>query len=347
MLNIWWNRDNLSVKIPIRFILIPVLAILHSFPVVNAQCGINGRIGLDTTRWAPMAYLSDIPDLTQMTAMSNEGIIHRVPVDQAGNFCFDSKLLSPADHLYRLHFSKKGDPPASLIIGGKDENHLFLIANNHSDIVIRIRSGQKLISGIAFAGYSANKALQEINQIVGFLDTLDGFGPAVNLDFVRQAVYDKLRQYADTCSNPLISLYALYHSRFESDYPKNTAFYDNYLRRWKGEDSGYFRAFRAQLPVKDRPDILLFLLIGFIIILAGAGVFVYLRFRKKPDKNPYQSLTVQERKIFSLLKDGRSNKEISEECGISLSTVKSHVNSIYSKLNISSRTDVMDYGEQG
>ncbi|MCX6223390.1 MAG: helix-turn-helix transcriptional regulator, partial [Bacteroidia bacterium] len=59
----------------------------------------------------------------------------------------------------------------------------------------------------------------------------------------------------------------------------------------------------------------------------------------------YQTLTVQERKIFSLLKDGRSNKEISEECGISLSTVKSHVNNIYSKLNISSRTDVMDYAE--
>jgi DNA-binding NarL/FixJ family response regulator len=54
---------------------------------------------------------------------------------------------------------------------------------------------------------------------------------------------------------------------------------------------------------------------------------------------------VQERKVFGLLKEGRSNKEISELCGISLSTVKSHVNSIYAKLGVSSRTGVMDFVE--
>jgi len=279
-----------------------------------------------------------------MNAISNESIIQRTGIDRSGNFRFDCKTLSQEDHLYRIHFSKKGEPPASLIIGGTDENHLFLIANSKSEVGILIRSGNNLISGVTFSGYPPNKALQEINQIAGFLDTLDYYGPAVNRDFVRQAVYDKLRQYADTCSNPLISLYALYHSRFESDYPKNAAFYDKYLRKWKAEDSEYFRAFRAQLPVRESPKILLPMLIILGFLLAGAGVIIFIRIRKKSEKNPYQSLSVQERKIFSLLKDGRSNKEISEECGISLSTVKSHVNNIYSKLNISSRTDVMDYG---
>jgi len=160
---------------------------------------------------------------------------------------------------------------------------------------------------------------------------------------VREAVYDKLRQYADTCSHPLISLYALYHSRFESDFTKNPEFYEKYLRKWKTENSEYFRAFRAQLPVKEKIILWPFILIGFVLVAAGLGTFIYVRTNKKTDKNPYQSLTVQERKIFGLLKDGRSNKEISEECGISLSTVKSHVNNIYAKLNISSRTDVMDY----
>jgi len=47
-------------------------------------------------------------------------------------------------------------------------------------------------------------------------------------------------------------------------------------------------------------------------------------------------------KIFVLLRQGKSNKEIAQECSVSVSTVKSHVNSIYSKLDIRSRKEVMD-----
>ena len=47
-----------------------------------------------------------------------------------------------------------------------------------------------------------------------------------------------------------------------------------------------------------------------------------------------KNLSVQERKIYTLLKEGKSNKEISEELNIGLSTVKSHASNIYSKLKI-------------
>ncbi len=327
---------------PLTYILLTFSLIV---PAWTAGAQIIGRIGLDTTRWAPVAYLSLIPDFNQLYSISNESIIKKSGINGEGKFSFDCSDLPSEDHLYRLHFSKKGDPQASLIIGGEEENHLFLIANSKSAIGIGIPGGHKLTGGTVFSGYAPNKALLEINQIAGFLDTLDYYGPAVNRDFVRQAVYDKLRLYADTCSHPLISLYALYHSRFESDYPNNAGFYDKYLRKWKKEDSEYFRAFRAQLPVKESSQFLMSLLKFMVFALAGTAIIIYLRIRKKPDKNPYKSLTVQERKIFSLLKNGRSNKEISEECAISLSTVKSHINNIYSKLNISSRTDVMDYDE--
>jgi DNA-binding CsgD family transcriptional regulator len=328
-----------------RILFIQVLIFSLIAPAWNARAQIIGRIGLDTTRWAPVAYLSLIPDFNQLYSISNESIIKKSGIDGEGKFSFDCKDLPPGDHLYRLHFSKKGDPQASLIIGGVEENHLFLIANSNSAIGIGIPGGRKLTGGMIFSGYEPNKALLEINQIAGFLDTLDYYGPAVNRDFVRQAVYDNLRVYADTCSHPLISLYALYHSRFESDYPNNTGFYEKYLRKWKKEDSEYFRAFRARLPVKESNPFLMSVLKFLVFALAGSGVFIYLRLRKRKGINPYQTLTVQERKIFSLLRNGRSNKEISDECGISVSTVKSHVNNIYTKLNISSRTDVMDYVE--
>jgi len=311
----------------------------------TAQSGIEGMIFPDTAQWAPIAYLSIIPDFTQMYVISNELIIQRSEIGADGIFRFDTKAMGQEDHLYRIHFSKKGEPPASLIIGGRDENHLFLVANSGSEIAISIEGRKQLLGRVTYSGYKSNLALQEINQIAGFLDTLDMYGPTVNRDFVREAVYERLRRYADTCSVPLISLYALYQSRFESDYQNNPAFYKQYLRKWKHEDSEYFNAFRAQLPVKESPKILLPLLITlFSIVIVTLVTILYIR-KKRSVKSPYQSLTVQERKIFSLLKAGKSNKEISETCGVSLSTVKSHVNNIYSKLNLNSRTDVMDFAD--
>lgn len=66
------------------------------------------------------------------------------------------------------------------------------------------------------------------------------------------------------------------------------------------------------------------------------------RYKKNKKKNPLSELTIQERKIFDLLRQGKSNKEIAEECSVSVSTIKSHVNSIYSKLDIRSRKEAMD-----
>ena len=311
----------------------------------QAQLQIIGSISMDTSNWAPVAYLSIIPDFTQMYVISNELIMERSEIGADGTFRFDTKTMGQEDHLYRIHFSKKGEPPASLIIGGRDENHLFLVANSRSEIGISIEGRKQLLGRVTYSGYKPNLALQEINQIAGFLDTLDMYGPAVNRDFVREAVYERLRRYADTCSAPLISLYALYHSRFESDFPVNPVFYKKYLRKWKHENSEYFTAFRAQLPVKESPKILWPLLITlFSVAIVTLVTIAYVR-KKRLAKSPYQSLTVQERKIFSLLKEGKSNKEISEFCGVSLSTVKSHVNNIYSKLNLNSRTDAMDFEE--
>jgi DNA-binding CsgD family transcriptional regulator len=321
------------------FILLPlVFSGLQGF----SQSLIHGVIQYDTTRWKPVASLSMIPDLSRMYEISNESILQESPIGPDGTFSFTTENIPPGDHLYRIHFTRKEDPRASLIIGGPDENHLFLVCNGTNEVVLGISGKNRLVHRIGYAGYPVNQSLREINDIVGFLDTLDYYGPAVNRDFVREAVYERLRRYADTCSNPLISLYAIYHSRFESDFPLHPEYYHKYLRKWKKEDSEYFTAFHAQLGITETQNPWV-PAIAAILFLGMSGLYWNYRRKKKPAVSPFQSLTVQERKIFGLLKDGKSNKEISEICSISLSTVKTHVNSIYSKLNIQSRTDVMDF----
>lgn len=51
-----------------------------------------------------------------------------------------------------------------------------------------------------------------------------------------------------------------------------------------------------------------------------------------------QELTARELDVLKLIVSGRSNKEIGTELKISEATVKTHINSILSKLNVSDRT---------
>lgn len=310
---------------------------------LSAQTVLKVFIDMDERVWAPIAYLSLIQDFTEMYTMSYEIIIARAPIDSTGGFSFDSSILPEEDHLYRVHFSKVDDPPASLIIGSMEENHFFLIANRESPIEVKIGEGDKLINDISFSGFPPNESLQEINLITSYLDTLDYYSTNVNREFISQAVKEKLRSYADTCSHPLVSLYALYKTSFESDYKINPDFYKKYLRKWKKEDSEYFRVFKRQINMEESSGSILNILM--VVLILALPIVLFLLRRKMKTKSTFSSLTVQERRIFSFLRQGITNKEIADELGISLSTVKSHVNNIFSKLKVSSRKEVMDYKE--
>ncbi|MCK4561119.1 MAG: LuxR family transcriptional regulator, partial [Calditrichia bacterium] len=52
-------------------------------------------------------------------------------------------------------------------------------------------------------------------------------------------------------------------------------------------------------------------------------------------------LSERELEVLRLIADGLSNKKIMEELFLSLSTVKTHIRNIYSKLNVHSRTEVI------
>ena len=60
----------------------------------------------------------------------------------------------------------------------------------------------------------------------------------------------------------------------------------------------------------------------------------------------YDQLTARERDVLGLLSQGRSNKEIGGELGISERTVKTHVSNIFGKLELSDRTQVALYAHK-
>ena len=60
--------------------------------------------------------------------------------------------------------------------------------------------------------------------------------------------------------------------------------------------------------------------------------------RTRVEDGPADELTIREHEVLLLLGEGKSNKEIAVELGISLRTTRTHVSSILGKLNLSSRT---------
>ncbi len=81
-----------------------------------------------------------------------------------------------------------------------------------------------------------------------------------------------------------------------------------------------------------------------IIIIPIVSVLIWRQKRgfSSMGKRKVQSLSSQEKRVFNLLKEGKSNKEISSELHIEVSTVKSHLHKIYSRLGVKSRKEIVD-----
>ncbi len=64
---------------------------------------------------------------------------------------------------------------------------------------------------------------------------------------------------------------------------------------------------------------------------------------KKQNKTKLQELTEQEKLVLSLIAEGEDNKGIAQTLGVSQNTIKTHVRNIFTKLEVSSRTQAAIY----
>ena len=84
-------------------------------------------------------------------------------------------------------------------------------------------------------------------------------------------------------------------------------------------------------------------LLGTVCLLSILGnLYLFRKLKKKAQNIPMlkEALSKQEKKVLDLILEDKSNKEIASEIFVSLSTVKSHINNLYKKLNVSSRNEV-------
>lgn len=194
-------------------------------PIVFADTSgyIRGTVLLDDS-WTRNIYLSRIETFEKEYAVSDHMIVGRSPIDSTGRFTIKLDNLPAGWCLLRLHVVKKGDPPASLMIGGLDENYCFIVANRHSKIEIRNTLGKPVFQNLSISGAPYLKTMEYITNLSDYPNSIDYEHSLIEKEFVEEVVSEKLKLIADTCENPVISLYSLYQTDFLSDYAKDPIF---------------------------------------------------------------------------------------------------------------------------
>ena len=146
---------------------------------------------------AKKIYISQIPDFNQMFTASSKLIIAKANIDSTGKFKIaftDSKW----ETLYRLHIVKKNEPAATLTIGGEDENYVFFIAKDLSQVYLKASDNGKILNQINIKDGKSNDELNSLLKLIS------------DNSISRDSLKDQLVVTAEKSNSELVGLLAVY-----------------------------------------------------------------------------------------------------------------------------------------
>ncbi|MGB3590197.1 MAG: helix-turn-helix transcriptional regulator [Nonlabens sp.] len=306
---------------------------------------ITGRIELDNS-YAPVIHAAYIDSFDKEFVVSNELFFNKATIDSTGSFSLALDSLPETWSLVRLHVVKKGVTPNSLVIGSNDENFFFLVARKSSQIKLDVPLGLPVFSDRQVVGAPYMKTFDQIKKLVRYPGSIDYSSSLIERQFIEEVVDEKLKTIADSTHNPLVALYALHKTDYRKDAEVDEQFYSNFSSRWNSEQSPYFKEFITDLGYGYETETnanVNWVIAGISLVsLAIIILLSVVSYRRRNRKPGLELLSIQERKIFTYLREGMTNKEIAAACNVETTTVKSHVSSIYSKLEVKSRKEVIN-----
>lgn len=312
-------------------------------------------------------YLSLVEDYRKTTRVYLDQIFQKTTSDSLGYFSFTGDNLPKLNRIYRIHVdacdSVEGNKKHFLSTCTDMESILF-IANNADTLSLPVGKNQQAFCEINSTNDVSDALLQlDLLKEELIVDVLEQPSEvAKNLTF--QKWIQNFQNTSQAFNEPLAELYAY---NFLSNRENET--YSHYLKNLEGstyyegletrmlktyQKASFTRQFQKELQA-DRTLILdegdidkglnlmhgLYALMGIVVL--SILFYTYKRGKHLKSKNPFETLSPQERKVLNAILEGKSNKEIATDFYISLSTVKSHINSLYKKLGMSSRTEILSY----
>jgi len=330
---------------------------------------IKGTIKLQDD-WQPVVYLASLNSPENLFVASPEFVIAETFIQPDGQFLIQTPSVPNDLRFYRLYLVKGKNSTVEFNTNThRNYIHLLLEQNSKIEIEATVVDNTLFISEI-LGSDDNNTILYFDKEIAKRKIQFTTDITKAKSDFLTQDMEKFIRNFVDTVPNSLVGLYALFHiDEKNTDFIQNSAFYFNFQKRITKQFPGSFyvekyndlldelvgfRQMVCEIPgVQPRwKDNLLIAQSILILILLIALVFVLVKARRKKlqvleendkTKNSFLSLTVKEREILRLLADGKTNKEIANELFVELSTVKTHINSIYKQLHLANRKEAIDY----
>ena len=332
----------------------------------SAMYTIEGRVNLGD-QWQPRIFMAAIEKLSDYYRASPDLIVNISDIQADGTFRLIGDNLPAAPRFYRLYLMKKqNNDYDACLYGGDDHNFVHLILNNNSKLELQaIAEYDAPFGDYKVLGDKPNQLMKDLFSLVYPSFYFYQIKFPTELKFSEKKLQTDLLHFADTCSSPMVALAAVNHTDFDEYFDQDQLFYTNFGKRLQLElpnsiyTSNYLRKIRyySNSDAPYLPIWVYFLFATCLILISGLLLKVrrlQTQLKQKGQKTAQlqntqeiieKRLTKKEKEILELMLDDKSNKEIATSLFIELSTVKTHINKIYSKLEVKNRQELLNFSK--
>ena len=310
------------------------------------------------------AYLVLVNDYKKNNLLLVENIVAECQIDSNRQFNFSGDYLKKHNQYFNIYIDNcNNNINDSKHLLNKCDSYIskLFIANNTDTIHFPLNILNQMLCDINVINNRNKHSLYKIDSLQEEL--LSTHQHTIN-DAQRNIIYkdyfNKLKDFSSKLEEPLVELYAYSLYSDENSFSRNhylkdiktSNYYGSLLSRMEDtySDSPYTNQLKKNLEqdnyFENKSDtsiyVILTYLFGLLLLIALFYIVVSLLKSKNNDpKIEYKEvLTSQELKVFGLMKEKLTNKEIADNLFVSVSTIKSHINNIYTKLSIKSRGEI-------
>jgi len=330
-----------------------------SFYTGNAQYLFSGYAEDDSNN--STAYLSIIDDYRKISGVHEEQIISKVKVD-TNFFKFKGNNLDLKNKMYRIHIDNCNEFDKNHFNGKCDTSReIIFIANNNDTINLPISLNNQMFCDIQSSNKHSNMffMIDSLKELMIY--DYSTYRSEANRKLNNKKWFNTLQQFGEQLNEPLAELYIYnflsdrsgdLYSYYLKDVESND-YYEELLVRLNSmyANSSYVEQFESEinsdrftLENKEKETFdwkyILYLFFGLSILMNIVFWMLLKKAKKNKVVNLSKQLTQQEQKILDLILQNKTNKEIATEIFVSVSTVKTHINNLYKKLNVESREQV-------
>lgn len=328
---------------------------------LRAEYSISGKVNL-SDQWQPQIFLASINKLDDYYNAYPDLIVDAAHINPDGTFLLKGSTLPPEKKFYRLYLMKEQNSEFdACFYGGDDHNFIHVVLDSESSLsVVSDPSHNAPFGDYTVEGDFDNKMMGSLARLVYPSFYFHQIKFPSELRFSQEQLNRDLISFSDTCTSIMASLAAVINTDIDKYHQSNSGFYTSFGERLNKElkDNSYKKDYERKLRYYNPEtinesrwkDLALLLLAGLSMLLLWQNK--RLINRAKSDVKATQTktdvkdqLTKKEIEILNLITTGKSNKEIASDLFVELSTVKTHINKIYTKLNISQRKEAVKIGK--